>query len=145
MRKGFSLITAVIFLVTIATLGALALSISTLSVKKSTDNFLYQQANLLVDSGINYALLAMSGHDYNNSCLNQVNISYNDTFDINVTIHYIGKGLPSGCNVLDDNLSTADSNRTVILDTIVQTKPKLITNKIITEPIRVHRRTLQKP
>ncbi|WP_458699553.1 type II secretion system protein [Sulfurospirillum sp. 1307] len=140
MRKGFSLITAVIFLVTIATLGALALSISTLSVKKSTDNFLYQQANLLVDSGINYALLAMSGHDYNTSCLNQVNMTYNNTFDINVTIHYIGNGLPSGCNTLDDNLSTADSNRTVILDTFVSVK-----DGIVTEPIRVHRRTLQKP
>ncbi len=38
MRKGFSLITAIIFLVTIATLGALSVSLSTQSVKKTTDN-----------------------------------------------------------------------------------------------------------
>jgi len=146
MRKGFSLITAIIFLVTIATLGALALSISTQSVKKTTDNFLYQQANLLVDSGVNYALLAMSGYDYSGAnCLNQINMTYNNIFDINVSIMYIGNGIPATCSKLDNNITTTESNRTVIIDTVVSTMQSLTNDGTIPEPIRLHRRTIQKP
>ena len=62
-------------------------------------------------------------------------------FDINITINYIGNGLPAaGCTILGDNLLvTADSNVTVIIDTIVTD------HNVSTEPIRLHRRTIQKP
>lgn len=141
MKKGFSLIVAVIFLVTVATLGALALSISTQSVKKTTDNFLYHQAELLVDSGVTYTLLAMSGHDYSTNCLDQVNMTYNKMFDINVSINYIGSGIGSCTNVLTPtDINTSESNRTVILDTTVT-----LNDNIATEKITVHRRSIQKP
>ena len=140
MRKGFSLITAIIFLVLIATISALSIALSTQSVKQTSDIYLKSQAELLLRSGTEYALLAMSGHNYNNSCLNSINMTYNNQFDINVSIMYIGKGLPAGCQTLDNNISTTDSNRTVIIDTIVSTEAN-----IATEPIRLHRRTIQKP
>ena len=140
MRKGFSLLTAIIFLVLIATISAISISLSTQTVKQTTDIYLKNQAELLLRSGTEFALLAMSGHNYNSSCLNDINMTYNNQFDINVSIMYIGKGLPSGCQTLDNNISTADSNRTVIIDTFVSTKAD-----ITTEPIRLHRRTIQKP
>jgi len=145
MKKGFSLLTAVIFLVVVATISMLALSLSTQSAKQTTDDYLKVQAELLAKSGTEFALLAMSGHDYSANCLNSLDIKYptntaNYTRDINITIHYLGNGLPTGCNSYANNIATSDSNRTVIIDTIVTTNPN-----IATESIRLHRRTIQKP
>jgi len=142
MRKGFSLLTAILFLVLIATISALSISLSTGSVKQTGDMKLKSQAELLLRSGTEYALLAISGAP--NGCLKQVNIKYDTTFDINVTMMYIGKGLPANCFPLDNNISTPESNRTVIIDTVVTTNPNLTPNTI-PEQIRLHRRTIQKP
>ncbi len=146
MRKGFSLITAIIFIVLVSTIAALALSFSTFSTKQTSDLFLREQAELLVQSGTEYALLAISGHDINttNGCLNAINAQYPQAgaaaiFDINITINYMGSGLPAGCNILSNTVATSDSNMTVIIDTIVTD------HNLSTEPIRLHRRTIQKP
>ncbi len=139
MRKGFSLITAIIFLVLIATISALSIVLSTQSVRQTSDLYLKSQAELLLQSGTEYALLAISGAQ--NGCLKYVNMTYNNQFDINVTIMYIGNGFNgTNCVQLGTNITTTDSNRTVIMDTIVSTKAD-----ITTEPIRLHRRTIQKP
>lgn len=144
MKKGFSLLTAVIFLVVIATISILALSLSTQSAKTTTDDYLKAQAELLAKSGTEFALLAISGHDFSINCLNSIDIKYPDTInythDINITMHYLGNSLPMGCNTYSNSIVTTDSNRTVIIDTIVTTNPS-----ITTEPIRLHRRTIQKP
>jgi len=141
MRKGFSLLTAIVFLVLIATISALSISLSTSSVKQTGDVLLKSQAELLLRSGTEYAMLAMSGYNYNTSCLEKVNMTYDKIYDINVTIMYIGNGLP--CNpshILSNDINTSDSNRTVIIDTVVTTS-----STVTTEPIRLHRRTIQKP
>lgn len=140
MRKGFSLITAIIFIVLVATLGALALSLSTKTAKQTGDIYLREQAELLAQSATELALLAISSHDINaTSCINQVNIPY-PNFDINISVSYLGSGFPASCNTLSNTLQTADANRTVILDTVVTSSAG-----VATEPIRFHRRTLQKP
>ena len=153
MRKGFSLLTAIIFMVLVATLSALALSISALGVKQTSDTYLREQAELLVQSSTEYALLAISAHDIaaNDNCLNTINAQYpnagvNALFDINISVHYMGIGLPVGnvkCQRFSQtDINTTDSNVTVIIDTIVSTT---LDNNITTEPIRLHRRTIQKP
>jgi len=139
MRKGFSLLTAILFLVLVATISVLALSLSTQSAKQTTDIFLKTQAELLAKSSTEYALLAMSGHDYSANCLNKIDAEYNDMFDVNISLQYIGSGL-TGCTQLGSDISTSDSNRTVIIDTVVTTKAT-----IAQEVIRIHRRTIQKP
>lgn len=149
MRRGFTLITAILFMVLVATIAALALSFSSFSSKQTSDLYLREQAELLLQSGTEFALLAISGHDINttNGCLNSINAQYptlaNPLFDINITINYLGNGLNTAsggnCNILSDNVATSDSNITVIIDTIVED------HNISTEPIRLHRRTIQKP
>jgi type II secretory pathway pseudopilin PulG len=147
MRQGFTLITAIIFMVLVASIAALSLSFSSFSTKQTTDLYLREQAELLLQSGTEFALLAISGHDINatGNCINAINAPYPTAaaplFDINITINYIGNSLPAaGCNILGDNLLvTTDSNVTVIIDTIVQD------HNVSTEPIRLHRRTIQKP
>lgn len=140
MRKGFSLLTAILFLVLVATISVLALSLSTQSAKQTTDIFLKTQAEILAKSSTEYALLSMSGHDYSSNCLNKIDAEYNEMFDINISIQYIGSGLPTGCTQLGSDIITSDSNRTVIIDTIVQSK-----DSIGNEPIRFHKRTIQRP
>lgn len=153
MRNGFTLITAILFMVLVATIAALALTFSSFSTKQTTDLYLREQAELLLQSGTEFALLAISGHQINaaNGCLNTINSQYpgtnaNAIFDINITINYMGNGLlaasNNNCNVLSDTVATTDSNITVIIDTIVATHDD---NNISTEPIRLHRRTIQKP
>lgn len=146
MRRGFSMITAIIFIVLVATLGALALSLSTQTTKQTTDLFLREQGELLAQSATEFALLAFSAHEINatNGCLQQINAQYpqagaNALFDINVTLRYLGNGLP--CNagfIINNAVATNDSNLTLIIDT-------LVTSSAGTEPISFHRRTLQKP
>lgn len=151
MRKGFSLLTAILFLVLVATLGALALSYSTLSAKRVPDTYLRSQAELLLQSSTEYALLAISGHEVNatNDCLENINATFSrdgstNLFDINISILYFYEGTAVSCPTLNGsttgNIITPESNRTVIIDTIVSSNPTLTT-----EPIRLHRRTIQKP
>jgi len=148
MRKGFSLITAIVFMILVATLGALALSLSTTSVKQTSDLYLREQAELLALSATEYALLSISAHNFNTNCLNTINSTYTadgttTLFDINISLYYLGNGLPANCSTFSGNLSnidTNDSNRTVIIDTIVSSS-----TGVSSEPIRYHRRTIQKP
>jgi type II secretory pathway pseudopilin PulG len=149
MKKGFTLITAIVFIVLIATISALALSLSTLSTKQTSDLYLREQAELLLQSSTEFALLAISGHDIvaNNNCINTITAQYpqagaNALFDITVSLSYIGNGLPAGCNTLANAIVTTESSGTVIIDTVVETTAA---NNISTEPIRLHRRTIQKP
>jgi hypothetical protein len=145
MRRGFGLITAIIILVTVSTLMTLMIGLSSNSVKVTMDLYLKEQAELLARSATEYTLLAISGHDNSVNCVEHVNISYPagaPTHEANVTVWYLGNGIPVACNtILANNLDTNESNLTVIIDTIVA-----VTDDVnLTEPIRVHRRTIQKP
>jgi hypothetical protein len=142
LKKSFALITAILFIVLISTLLALTFYFSTKSAKKSGDIFAQKQAELLAISSTGFAILAISGHNFSSNCVEKINIQYPDTtpvFDINITLMYIGKNLPCSPNTeLNDSIATADSNGTVIIDT-------LVTYKLTPEPVRFHKRTIQKP
>ena len=146
MRRGFTLITAILLILLISTIAMLSLSLSSLTTKQTSDIYLREQAELLLQSATEYALLAISGRDIaTNGCINTINAQYpqagaNALFDINISLSYLGNGLPNTCNRLDNNVSNLDSNVTVMIDTVVTSA-----NSVSTEPIRLHRRTLQKP
>ena len=146
MRRGFTLITAILLILLISTIAMLSLSLSSLTTKQTSDIYLREQAELLLQSATEYALLAISGRDIaTNGCINTINAQYpqagaNALFDINISLSYLGNGLPNTCIRLDNNVSNLDSNVTVMIDTVVTSA-----NSVSTEPIRLHRRTLQKP
>ncbi len=138
MRKGFSLLLAIIVMITIATLMALMISFSATTAKQTSDIYVSEQTKLLARSATELALLSISGHNNSINCINNINFTYQANYDVNMTLYYIGKNLPSSCNTLDNNISTSESNGTVIIDTYV-------TFNGSSEPIRYHRRTIQKP
>ncbi len=147
MRKGFTLLTAIIIMITIATLMGLMISLSTTGVKSTTDIYLKEQANLLTRSATEYALLAISGHDNTQNCVEHIHIDYPDatapTHEANITIWYMGRNLPAACHhILANDINRTESNLTAIVDVKVWVNRA---NTGITEPIVIHRRTIQKP
>ncbi len=152
MRKGFGLITAIIVLVVVSTLMTLMISLSATSVKQTTDVFFKEQAELLARSAVEYGLLAISGHENNVSCVENINITYPNasapTHEANLTMYYIFDKVASpvvncGANhTLATNIETNKSNLTVMIDVIVSVRQDVTG---ISEPIVIHRRTLQKP
>ena len=138
MRKGFGILTAIIIMMSVAILMSLAIGLSTSTIKQTSDLYLKQQAELLLRSATEFSLLAISGHNNNNSCVESVHINQG-VFQADVDIWYIGKNLPSSCShIIANNLVTDDSQLSAILDVVVYTN-------VSNEPIRLHRRTIQKP
>ncbi len=143
MKKGVALLTAIIFITIVGALTVIILSSSSSTVKKSEDIYLYEQAKTLAKSATEYAILAIQGHNFSSSCLNEININYQNLFDINITIYYIGNDLPTtDCNILSNSLQTDESNGTAIIDTKVSLSPTALQTNV--NPITFTKRTLQK-
>jgi type II secretory pathway pseudopilin PulG len=141
MRHAFSLLTAIFVMLLIGSLMALALSLMSTTTKQSSDLYLKEQVQLLARSAVEYEILKIEGQDGPSatSCYNGSDYSI-QAYDINSTIYYLGSGLPSSCNILDNHLATSDSNGTVIIDVSVS-----YVDPSSGEKIRYFRRTLQKP
>ncbi|WP_456404282.1 type II secretion system protein [Hydrogenimonas sp.] len=140
MRPAFTLLSAIFLMVLIAILLMLSLSLSSQTVKQTGDLYLKEQAQLLAKSSTEFALLAISAHENSTSCINRIRLGYATLFDIDMTLYYLGSGLPATCNTLDNILATKESNGTVMIDTVVT-----YTDPESNETVRFHRRTIQKP
>jgi len=148
-RKGFSLFLAIVVLVVVSTLSALMISLSSSSAKQTADIYLKEQAELLAQSATEYAILAILGHDNRVNCLENIHITYPSSsspmFDVNISLWYITDATqpPSSCSqILSSSLSAgSNSHMSVLVDTVVSSS----SNLNISEPIRIHRRTIQKP
>jgi len=138
------MLTAIIFILTIGVLFAIVFSMLTGTTQKTMDHYLLNQEEALARSALEYTLLAVGGNEVNDSskCLNQINMNYQNTYDINVTIHYIGSGLPvPGCNVLDNSVQDVEDNATAIIDILVSLKPDVLPTN---PPVTYFRRFIQK-
>lgn len=148
-KKGIAMIISIAFLIITAVLMSIMVKMTALTTKRTADVFFQEQAYLLAKSATEFALLAISAHDRDaHGCITNINIQYPTSgaqaiYDINTTIRYIGFNSYAGTcstNSFIDEISTSESNGTVIIDTYVTTS----TNVNITEPVRFHRRTMQK-
>lgn len=94
MKKGFSLILAIIFILLVASIGALSMSISSSSAKTSVNLFIHEQAKLLADGAAEYAIMKVQQNDFAATCVDEIEIKYpndtNPTFRANISITYIG-------------------------------------------------------
>ena len=143
-RRGFGLITAIVIMMTVAVLMSLMIGLSSSTVKQTSNLFIKEQARLYLRSATEFALLAISGHDNSVSCVEDVNITFdNNSYHASVDIWYMGRGISASCSkIVDNTIQTDDSNYTVIMDVIVEANQ---TKLGLSEPIKLYRRTLQKP
>lgn len=100
MKKGFSLILAIIFILLVASIGALSMAISSSSAKTSVNLFIHEQAKLLADGAAEYAIMKVQQNDFTATCVDEIVINYpnedSPTFRANISITYIGDGGTGG-------------------------------------------------
>ncbi len=152
MRKAFSMITAIIVIVLMATVGTFILNLSGKMVKGTTTQFQREQAMLLAKSYTEYAIMAVTANEHNDTqCLNNIKGRYPSTtpaYYIDVNISYIGNtvnGVSSLMGHCARELSTAattpKSPLNIIIDVFVRYPDYDHPNNL---RMTYHRRSLQK-
>lgn len=143
MKKGFGLITAIIFIVLIATVATMSLSLSAQTAKQTGDIFVREQAELLLYGAAEYAVLSMQYTDYESSCLTQINATYPEgepLYNITTKIYYFKNATTcSGNQISGDELPEKLAHMGFI-DITVETN-----SKFVPEKIRLHKSLLQNP
>lgn len=153
-RKAFSMITAIVVIVLMASVGAFVLSLSGKMIKTTTTQFQREQAMLLAKSYTEFAIMAVMANDRNStgSCLSTINgddvirSENSGGFEIRAHIAYIsnGTGIVSACDVtriFSDAAVTPASALNIIVDVYVKYRDL---DGVNTNWITYHKRTLQK-
>ena len=137
MKKGFSLLLSIIFLMVMAFVGIMVMSFSASTSYHVRESYLDTKAELVLKSATEYAILALQGHHFQtNKRLKHIHIDY-PLFNADIKFHYF----LTNCPLNDNNctqISTADTNGSVIV--YVE-----ITSKNLKYHIRKFRSTLQNP
>jgi len=149
LRKGFGLIYALFVIVLVAGVISLALRYAKSSIIKTTNIYEKESAELFLNSAVELSLLAISGYKRNstNRCLKDINITSNDKRFI-AKVHIKWYYLTSGsndvlyCSDLTHQISTEESHAMAMLEIEVDSND---TNPKNTIPLRIIRRTLQRP
>ncbi len=144
MRKAFSMLTAIVIIVLMATVAAFIMNLSGKMVKSTTVQFQREQAVLLAKSYTEYAVMAVTANEHNSTeCLRTITGSYGD-YNVQVDIFYIGDAnINANCapNILSNAVVTPKSPLNIILDVFVGYPDLDNPNNI---NMTYHRRSLQK-
>jgi len=151
MRPAFSMVTAIVVLVLMATVGVFVLSFSGKITKVSTAEYQHEQAELYTKSYTEYAVLAVTGNDRSSNCLQDINgtigsPSSGNGYRIRTHIAYIVNGSVdvSQCDavrILSSSVQESKTPLTILVDVYVDYKdPDNTSGPWMT----VHRRTVQK-
>jgi hypothetical protein len=127
------------FVVFLAVIGMLSLRFAAFTTKHTADVSYDVRADLMLRAATEYAILAMQGHKYNESCLKNISITGDKFFDINVTYHYFLTDCDnSKCKGYCSKIYTADTNGSALIYIT-------LTSKNPSFHIRKVRFTLQNP
>ncbi len=129
-RRAFSMITAIFVIVLMATVAVFIMSLSGKMVKETTAQYQHEQAVLLANSYLEYAIMAVTANDHNSSnCLNTLsgiptfNSSSTD-YNATVEISYIAVGSElSGGNcarVLSNTVQTKNTPLNIVVDVFIK-------------------------
>ena len=148
MRRGFTLIAAIFFVVIASSICMLALSIASTSVKQNSEIYLREQSELVARAATEYAMLAIISNDFSTTCLgnqsenasedNPISGEFGDLFTFKVYVKYFGD-MGDACKNKDAVIVKGTNQGTIMLDVFVSSKPGKSSN-----PINFHKRTLQK-
>jgi len=147
-RKAFSMLTAIVVIVLMASVGAFVMSLSGKMVKTTITQFQREQAMLLAKSYTEYAIMAVMSNNRTTNCLGNITGTALGAYNITVNISYIGRniadpsGVPNTCpNILSQAVITTDSPINIIVDVYVRYNDL---DNAAGAPITYHKRTLQK-
>lgn len=133
-----AMIMAITVIVIMSTIMALSLSMTAQTSKRTTDLYLYEQAQLLAKSSVEYALLKIA---QNNPCsyTGEDIEKQDDIYDINISVSYIYTN-DFSCDYSYATVTTPEQNGSALIDVTVNVTDTTVS----TEPIRYFRRTIQK-
>jgi len=151
-REAFSMITALVIIVLMATVSVFVMNLSGKIVKSTTTQFQHEQAELYAKSYTEYAILATTGNDRNNDCFETVSGTIGtpttgNGYRVRTHVSYIANGTDvdlskcSSTRILSNSVTTTATPLTIIIDAYVDYKdPDNTSGPWMT----VHRRTVQK-
>jgi hypothetical protein len=120
LKKSFSMIITIVFIIVMSVIGVMILQFSSSSNAHVSRSFMDTRANLMLKSATEYAILALQGHDFNNGCLNNINLS-DKLFNVNIKYHYFLTDCnSSSCQC--SRIKTADTNGSVLVYVSVASK-----------------------
>ena len=152
-RKAFSMITAIVVIVLMATVAMLVMSMSGKMVKETTAQYQEEQAALLAKSYTEYAVMAVTANNRAVNCLitingttgDATNISPNNGYRIRTHISYIGTpnviGNCAAVRQLDTVTNGSETPLTIIVDAYVDYRDL---DNPAGPNMTYHRRTVQK-
>lgn len=151
LRKAFSLVTSLVIIVLMATVGIFVMNLSGKIVKSTVNQYQHEQAELYAKSYSEYAILAVTGNDRSIDCVENISGTIGTPTDgngyrVRTRIAYITNGTvdTSNCSttrVLSTGVTEPSTPLTIIVDSYVDFKdPDNSAGPWMT----VHRRTVQK-
>jgi len=148
MRHAFGLPQVLLIILFIGGIVTVTMRYASLGAKHYADSYTREQAELFLQSATEAALLKISGHSRGlggTDCLSAVNITSPDSkFQANITInkYYLSDGTSCATAGLSETIQTEESNGMIDMTVIVTSNS---TNTKILHPIRLERRSLQRP
>ncbi len=122
-RKAFSMLTAIVVIVLMASVAMFIMSLSGKMVKATTTQYQREQAMLLSKSYTEYTVMAVTANKHNSTnCLNTINGAYQD-YNITVKLSYIANTSTdiSNCSRrLSTAVTTPGSPLNIIVDVFVR-------------------------
>ena len=135
MRKGFSLIYAIVFLIITSMIITALLSVQKKAIFQTQNVYLDIASDNALKNLTEYSIMAIQGHDFTKGCIAQINYDI-PLFKGTATFHYFLTNC-SGCSNCS-TISTKETNGTVLIDAVIESKnPNFF--------IRKERITLQNP
>ena len=153
-RKAFSMLTAIVVIVLMATISMLVVSMSGKLVKETTAQFQQEQAALYANSYTEYAILAVTGNNRTaGNCLIDIDSTIGapttgNGYRIRTRISYIGTATEIGncatTRKLSEAVTTLKTPLTIIIDAYVDYKEPDHHVCALAPWITYHKRTVQK-
>jgi hypothetical protein len=147
MRRAFGLPQVLLIILFIGGIVTVTMRYASLGAKHYADSYTREQAELFLQSATEAALMRISAYDRNSSgsCLGSLTVRSSDgKFDANVTIerYYLADGSTCNNGVAYTPIQSEESNGMISMRVIVTSDS---TNTKILHPIRLERRSLQRP
>ncbi len=143
-REAFSMFTAIVVIVIMATVAMLITNMSGKLVKETTAQYQREQAALLANSYTEYAVMAVTANNRAVNCLSTINGTWNG-YSARIQLAYIGNtatiGTCAGVRKLSEGVTTVSTPLTVIIDAYIDYDDL---DNPSGEKLVYHRRTVQK-
>ena len=144
MRRGFGMIQVILFMVILSTILTIMMKYASITTKQTEDLYQKESAQLFMQSAIEAALFGISQHDRSGGagCLNTLHIVSPDNrffADINITNYYLSQS--AGCD--REKIIKSKELQGMVSMNITLTSNDA--NPKNTRPIRLTRRTMQRP